>query len=135
MRIGVDRPVVFFDGVCLLCNASVDWLFRRDSLHLFVVAPLQGETAREELPRSLTEEGNSVVLVDAEGIHTESDAVIGILAELGPWWLTVSKVLSAIPRSIRDAAYHMIARNRYQWFGVRNSCRAPTPSERARFLP
>ena len=128
-------PVVFFDGVCTLCNASVDLLMRIDRAGALRVASLQGETAASALAPSDIEPMGSIVLIDEAGTWRESTAVARILWRLGGWWNTLGWALWLVPAPIRDAAYRLVATNRYRIFGVKDVCRVPTPEERARFLP
>ncbi len=129
------KPIVFFDGVCGLCNATVDLLLRIDTRQIFLFAPLQGETARRALgvpPADASEW--SILLLDERGLHQRSDAALEICRRLGwPWALL--GLLRWVPRGLRDAGYRVIARNRYRWFGRHETCRVPTPEERERFLP
>jgi predicted DCC family thiol-disulfide oxidoreductase YuxK len=129
----VQRPIVFFDGVCSLCNAAVDFLIRRDRAKVLLFAPLQGESAaRHSLVRQET--FDTIVLVDQAGHWERSDAALRIASYLGwPWKVLI--VLRIVPRPVRDFLYAWVARNRYRWFGQKESCRMPTPEERARFLP
>jgi len=124
------KHVVFFDGICNLCNGWVDFLLPRlkvDSSLTF--ASLQGKAASELLKNpGLT----SIVLWEDGAVFTESDAILRILGDLRrPWsWLRIFRV---IPRRLRNALYRGIARRRYRWFGKRETCRVPPPEERARF--
>lgn len=122
--------ILFFDGVCNLCNGFVDFLVRRDKQAVLKFAPLEGETARA---RGVAVK-ESVVLLDGDEIHLASDAALRTLAALGGPWRAATWLM-AIPRPVREAVYRFVARNRYRWFGKRDSCRLPTPEERARFLP
>jgi predicted DCC family thiol-disulfide oxidoreductase YuxK len=129
------RPIVFFDGDCALCNASVDLILRADTRRRFLFAPLAGQTAREILPPLTADPGEwSIVLLDEDGVREQSDAALAICRELGGAW-TLLGLLRALPRRLRDHAYRVIARNRYRWFGHHETCRIPTEAERARFLP
>jgi len=128
-------PVIFFDGVCGLCNHWVDFLVARDRKQVVHFAPLQGETARDWLKLAPDESLNSVVLFDARGIHRKSDAVWRMLVQLGGVWRIAGWLLRLVPRPIRNWGYDFVARHRYRWFGKKESCRLPTPDERARFLP
>jgi predicted DCC family thiol-disulfide oxidoreductase YuxK len=128
------HPIVFFDGLCGLCNRSVDLLLRWDGKGVLRFAPLQGETARAMLPAEQTRDLDSLVLVDAAGMHRRSDAALRALEHLGGGWRGVA-LLRALPRGLRDALYGLVARHRYRWFGRRESCRLPTAAERDRFLP
>lgn len=125
------EPVVLFDGVCNLCHASVRWILRRDARRVFRFASLQSPAARRLLQGAAVPD--SVVLVDAEGIHTRSEAVLRIARELGwPWRLAAAA--RVMPRAWRDAVYAGIARNRYRWFGRKEACPLPGPDTDGRFL-
>jgi predicted DCC family thiol-disulfide oxidoreductase YuxK len=76
---------------------------------------------------------DSVVLIDEKGVHTRSTAVLRILSRLGAPW-AVGVVFLLVPRWIRDAVYDWVARNRYRWFGRRDSCLLPDGAMRNRFL-
>ncbi len=125
------KPIIFFDGVCGLCNKSVDFLIVRDKKQIFLFAPLQGETAKQKLPPVADME--SVVLLDEKGMHDKSTAALKILIRLGGIW-KLSVIFFAVPKFIRDPIYNVIAKNRYKIFGKKESCRLPTPEERVRFL-
>jgi predicted DCC family thiol-disulfide oxidoreductase YuxK len=130
-----DRPIIFFDGVCGLCNQFVDFVIRRDRAELFRFAPLQGETARERLPEADLRDLNTVVLWEAQGVFRKSTAAARILARLGGAWRFAGALIRVIPRPLRDVGYTLVARYRYALFGKKETCRVPTPAERSRFLP
>ena len=127
--------VVFFDGVCGLCNASVDFILRRDSVHRFRFAPLQGETAHRELPTTDTERLDTLVLVTSTGIHRRSAAVVRILWRLPGLWPWVGGLLWLVPLPLRDIGYRIVSAHRLRWFGQKETCRLPTPEERELCLP
>lgn len=130
-----EKPIVFFDGVCGLCSGFIDFLFRVDHENVFLVSPLQGETASRLALRSQEREAfNSIALKDEAGIHHGSTAVLRILSRLGGIWRVVG-LLVWVPAPMRDAAYYFVARNRYRWFGKKETCRLATPEERDKFLP
>lgn len=130
-----DAPIVFYDGVCGLCNRLVDFLLRRDRAGVFRLAPLQGETARRYVSPEDIEHLTSMVLVDERGVWRKSSAALRILFRLGPFWKTVAAIAWLVPRPLRDVAYGALSRSRYRLFGKKETCRMPTPEERARFLP
>ena len=154
----VEGPIIFFDGVCALCNAFVDFMISRDTRARFRFAPLQGETYAERVVKAGLEgpatsasasrsasapfdtsggDGDwmrSLVLADADGLHRKSDAALRVVQGLGGVWTMVG-ALRVVPRFMRDMAYDFLARNRYRWFGKRDACRMPSPAERERFLP
>jgi predicted DCC family thiol-disulfide oxidoreductase YuxK len=131
---GVAKPVIFFDDVCIMCNTFVNLLLRVDRKKQFLFAPLTGETARKLLPPLPVDPKEwSMVYVDESGIHDQSDASLQVYRRLGGlWWLL--SLARFVPRWIRNPVYRVLARNRYRWFGKRDTCRLPTVEERARFL-
>ncbi len=129
-----ENHIIFFDGVCNLCNGFVDWLIRRDSKKFLRYAPLQGQTASQRLPEKDLTDLKSVIYFHHGRFFSQSDAVLMILWDLGGIWRW-TRVLWIIPRAIRDWVYLWVAQNRYLWFGTRETCRLPTPEEKALFLP
>jgi len=131
----IEHPIVFFDGVCAMCNRFVDLVLRADKRDTFRFAPLQGETARRVLADLPPDpERWSMVYLDERGLHDQSDASLEVYRRLGGAWRLLAAA-RLIPRRLRDPLYRVIARNRYRWFGRRDSCRVPTEQERRRFLP
>jgi predicted DCC family thiol-disulfide oxidoreductase YuxK len=131
---GVTKPIIFYDDVCVMCNGFVNLLLKVDRREQFLFASLKGETASKLLP-PLPEDPTkwSMVYVDEKGIHDQSDASLEVYRRMGGiWWLL--SLARFIPRSIRNPVYRVLARNRYRWFGKRDTCRMPSVSERARFL-
>jgi predicted DCC family thiol-disulfide oxidoreductase YuxK len=132
---GGPPPVIFFDGVCGICNRFIDFVIARDRAVLFRFAPLQGETARERLPEADLRDLNTMVLWEEQGVFRKSTAAARILIRLGGVWRVMGTALRLVPRPLRDAGYSLVARHRYRIFGKKETCRIPTPAERARFLP
>ena len=128
-----DYPIVFFDGVCGLCNASIDTLMRVDKKHRFRVAPLQGETAADLIPEHASRM-ESIVLFHQGRVHEKSAAVMRIAHLLGGLWHLVG-VFWPVQWLVGDPIYNWVAKHRYKWFGKHETCRMPTPEERAVFLP
>lgn len=129
-----ERPIVFFDGVCGLCNAAVDLLLRHDRREAMLFAPLQGETAGRLLGTTENSEFDTFVVWEGGQKLERSDAALRLAHHLGGWW-QFWLVFRVVPRPMRDLVYRFVARNRLRWFGKKESCRMPTPAERARFLP
>ena len=129
------HPILLFDGVCNLCNDSVQWVIRHDPGAKFRFVSLQSEKGQEllrahNLP---TNELNTVVLIDGEKAFTRSDVPLRIFGKIGGGWPLMA-ALRIVPRFIRDAVYDWIARNRYRWFGKKEACWLPTPELKSRFL-
>ncbi|QDT77972.1 hypothetical protein Mal35_14020 [Gimesia maris] len=133
----VEKPILFFDGVCGLCNSSVDFAMIRDRQARLYYAPLQGETARELLNKQDLASVDTVIFRTADGAHCyrRSAAVVRLLWLLGFPWNLYGWLLWCVPLPIRDLGYRLIARVRYRLFGKHDTCRMPGPDERARILP
>lgn len=130
------NAVVLFDGVCNVCNATVNFIIDRDTAGHFHFAALQSDAAKTylkhgNLPSDFLE---GVVLWEDGRCFTRSTAVLRILRGLGGIWV-LPYALMIVPSAVRDAAYDWFIRRRYRWFGKRDTCRVPTPDVQARFLP
>ena len=125
--------VIFFDGVCGLCNGFIDFVIKIDKNQKFHFSPLQSEYAQKHLPQEMTKDLKSVVYQDGSELTTKSDAVLQILNEVGGVW-KVTSLGKLLPKPLRDSAYEMVAENRYKLFGKKETCRLPTPEERSRFV-
>lgn len=130
-----QRPVVFFDGVCGLCDHAVKRLLKMDRQGKLQFAPLQGETAQQLLDPRDIQELKSLVICDRFGVARFSTAVVRILWHIGGFWRFVSYCLWLIPGPIRNWGYKFVASQRYKWFGKTEACRLPQPGEAGRFLP
>lgn len=129
------RPILLFDGVCNLCNHSVQFIIERDKNKQVYFASLQSEAGQALLKHFGLEAESlkTLVLIDKEGAHLRSTAALRCSRLLsGVWPLFYSFII--IPRPIRDFVYNWIANNRYKWFGKQESCWLPTPDLKARFL-
>lgn len=126
--------VVLFDGVCNLCNSSVDFIVSHERRDTLKFASIQSDIGKKIVNESGISEVPDSILFYAEGkLYVRSTAVLMVAGFLSfPWMLAV--VFRIIPRFIRDAAYKTIAANRYKWFGKSNTCRVPTSAEREKFL-
>lgn len=127
-------PILLFDGVCNVCNASVDLVLRRT--RDVRVGALQSPEGQALLVGAGLDPSrlDSLVFFDAAGqVYQRSDAALALAAHFDGAW-PLLRALRVVPRPLRDAAYDLIARNRFRWFGQREACRLPTPEERGRFL-
>jgi len=128
-----SNNIIFFDGVCGLCNGFVDFIMVIDKDKKFLFSPLQSEYAQKNLPPTYVKDLNTVVVLIDGKTYTKSQGVLNALGKIGGMWklTTLAKV---IPTPIRDFIYNLVAQNRYQIFGKKDSCRLPTPDERQRFI-
>lgn len=125
-----EQTIVFFDGVCHLCNGFVDFAISRDRQRNLRFAPLQGSTARQMLSESQRLDLRTVVVLRGERIFIESAAVIEVLSAMGGPWRVFATVARLCPRFLRDPLYRFVARHRLKWFGERDFCRRPLPEEK-----
>ena len=128
-----NEHIVFFDGVCGLCNSSVDWLLKHDKKNVLMFSPLQGNTFLKLNGNSIQETPDSIVYFRNNKFYTQSTAALLIAKDLGNAW-SLAVVFFVIPSFIRNAVYKYIARNRYKWFGKLEACRIPDKATRAKFL-
>ena len=130
----VKEAIVLFDGYCNLCNGSVDFIIKNEKHNQLKFASLQSEIAQSVLKEWKTDLTGDSVLVLAEGkLLTFSDAAIFISKHLR-FPFSMIQYGRFIPRFIRDAIYKWIAKNRYRWFGKKDTCRLPTEAEKSKFL-
>jgi len=130
-----DNPIVLFDGVCNFCNYWVNFAIKRDKKRKLRFGPLQGEAAKLLLQQYKlhTTSLSSVIFIHAGKIYTQSSAALRIAKHLdGGWKLFYGFII--IPKFIRDFFYNIIARNRYKWYGKKDTCMIPTPELRGRFI-
>jgi predicted DCC family thiol-disulfide oxidoreductase YuxK len=128
--------LVLFDGVCGLCQKTVQFLVRHDRGRQLRYAPLQGDTAaalRGQYPQ-IPETLESVVFIEEGKLYLRSQAILRMTRYLGfPWRLGL--VFGFLPLWLTDPIYNLVARMRYRLFGKSDVCQIPTPAERELFLP
>jgi len=130
-----DGPLILFDGICNLCNNSVQFIIRHDPPGYFKYASLQsaagqGYLHKFNLPASQL---HSVILIDGEKMFQKSDAALEIVKNLNGLWPALA-IFKIVPRVLRDWLYDVVAKNRYVWFGKKDSCMIPTPELKSRFI-
>lgn len=131
----MNNPIILFDGVCNLCDRSVQFIIKRDNKKLFRFASLQGKTGQEVLKKYQlpADQLHSFVLLEGDHIYTRSTGALRIFRKLGGG-LKLLYGFMIVPRFIRDGVYNLIARNRYKWYGKKEECMIPTPEIKERFL-
>lgn len=129
-----DR-LLFFDGVCNLCNGLVQFIIRNDRRKRFRFAALQSDAGQRFLEaHGLAEAGLDSLVYSRKGqVLTRSTAALNVARDLGGLW-PLAYALILVPRFIRDAAYDLVARKRYRWFGKREVCMVPTAALLSRFM-
>ncbi|NNK73402.1 MAG: thiol-disulfide oxidoreductase DCC family protein [Flavobacteriaceae bacterium] len=131
-----NKKLILFDGVCNLCNNSINFVIKHDKKDLFLFAPLQSETGKALIQQHHidTEKIDSIILADNEGVLSfKSTAALKIAARLG-FPINLAVIFFIIPPFMRNVLYDYVARNRYKWFGRKDKCMIPTPELKAKFL-
>jgi predicted DCC family thiol-disulfide oxidoreductase YuxK len=135
----IEQTIIFFDGVCGLCNRTVDFVLSEDRERNFLFSPLQGETFQriaQNHPETMNVDSIFVLRCKPEGeeLLLRGDAIVYILNKL-PRYRWLGWLGYICPAPIRNFLYRLIAATRYPIWGRRDSCRLPTPDEKTRFLP
>jgi len=135
------NPIIFYDGVCGLCNGLVQFLLKHDKDGRLRFASLQSEFAEKVLGRHGVDakDLDTVNVVEnydqpGERVLQRSEAILRAGRELGGFWGTSSAIARVVPRALRDLVYRFVATNRYRVFGKYDTCMLPDPSQRSRFL-
>lgn len=130
-----SHPVILFDGVCNLCSGSVQFVIKHDPKRHFRFASLQGNFGQSVLEKFGLPVGElgSFILLEDEKIYTRSSGALRVTRHLSGLW-PVLTVFTIIPPFIRNAVYNWVAKNRYQWFGKKETCWVPNQELRDLFL-
>ena len=129
------KKIILFDGVCNLCNSSVLFVIQRDPKDQFRFAPLQSEIGQSLAAKHKidTTDVDSIILIDGDQVYVKSTAALHIAKYLtGGYPLLFGFMI--IPRFIRNWVYNYVAKNRYKWYGKKESCMIPTPALKSKFL-
>ena len=131
-----NKKIILFDGLCNLCNSSVQFLIKKDSKDIFRFVSLQSELGKEllsKLPIAI-QKTDSIILYESEAVfYYKSQAVFQTLKTLGGLF-NLFLLFKLLPHSIHDFIYDYIAKNRYQWFGKKEQCLVPTKEIQSKFL-
>ncbi|MDL5511883.1 thiol-disulfide oxidoreductase DCC family protein [Arenibacter sp. M-2] len=136
MEMNQNKKIILFDGVCNLCNNSVQYVIEHDKGDAYRFAALQSEIGK----KLVAERGIDASLVDSiiliePGVayYTKSTAALKIAQSFGGVWQLAS-VFEWIPEKIRNWVYDFIAKNRYKWYGKKEACMIPSPELKEKFL-
>lgn len=136
MIIQKDKYIILFDGVCNLCNATVQFVLSRDKNKKFLFSALQSNVAHQLLAHQskYITSLQSIVLIKNNEIYDESTAALHIAKDLSGAWPLLYYLFIWWPKIIRDSVYKFIAKRRYKWFGKKDSCSIPNVNYKDRFL-
>jgi predicted DCC family thiol-disulfide oxidoreductase YuxK len=134
------RTILLYDGICVLCNRTVQFLLRHDRDATLLFAPIESSLGQELLTRFNAQDGpEGVVLITntltpVERLYRRSDAFNEILPLLNDPWPAIGRILRLIPHPLRELGYSIVARIRYRIFGRYDTCPLPTPHERNKII-
>lgn len=131
-----DKKIILFDGVCNLCDSSVQYIIKHDKKDVFRFVSLQsdlGKKITDYIGIETTKIDSIVLYIPGIAYYTKAEAAFRIAKELGGM-ISLLTFLNIFPKSIQDFGYDFIAKNRYKWFGKKESCMMPTPEISAKFL-
>ena len=131
-----NKKIVLFDGVCNLCNNSINYVIDKDKNDVFRFVSLQsdlGKTIKKHIGYTKEDLDTVILYIPKEAYYLKSTAAIKIINEFGGIWKLMN-IFSLIPSPLRDLVYNYIAKNRYKWYGKEDACRIPTPELKAKFL-
>jgi predicted DCC family thiol-disulfide oxidoreductase YuxK len=131
-----DKKIILFDGVCNFCDSAVQFVIRHDKKNTFRFVSLQSDLGQKILKHigiSASEIDSTILYEPGKAYYYKSDVAFKILKEISG----IHKLLlafSIFPKAVLDYAYDYVAKNRYKWFGKKESCMIPTQEQRAKFL-
>ena len=126
--------IILFDGQCIFCDHSVQFILKRDVDEVFQFASLQSDIGQQLLKQyNVDSSMDSIVVIYMNKLYTQSDAAIVIAQQFKGLWKLLT-VVKFIPKWLRDKMYVVIAKNRYRLFGEMDTCRIPTEEEKRRFI-
>lgn len=129
------KKIIFFDGVCNLCNSTVQFLIKHNKSNTLHFASLQSDLGQKFLKENCLKIENfeTIYYLKNKKIYSHSSAILEIFKELNGFYPYLS-ILKIVPKFIRDAVYCMVSKNRYRWFGKKESCWLPTTELKEKFL-
>ena len=131
-----DKKIILFDGVCNLCNSSVQYVIQHDKKDIFRFVSLQSELGQKILKHiGINHIHTDSIVLYEPGIsyYYKSTAALHIAKGLSGIF-TIATVFKILPTGLRDAIYDYVAKNRYKWYGKKDACMIPTPELKAKFL-
>jgi len=136
LELSANKKVILFDGVCNLCNSSVLTVIKHDKKNAFIFTSLQSDAGKKIISYLNIDisKTDSIILYEPQlAYYIKSSAALRIVNHFGGWWKILQFFL-IFPESFRNLIYDFIARNRYQWFGKKESCMIPSSELKSKFL-
>lgn len=132
----LNKKIILFDGVCNLCDATVQFIIKRDKKDIFRFVALQsdlGEKIINHIGIDRTKTDSIILYEPGTAYYHKAEAAIKIAVYLGGFF-TLMNIFSILPKFISNSVYDYIAKNRYKWYGKKEECMIPTPEMKAKFL-
>jgi predicted DCC family thiol-disulfide oxidoreductase YuxK len=132
----IDKKIILFDGVCNLCNASVQFVIKHDKKDIFRFVPLQsalGMKIINHIGIDIKNTDSIIVYEPTKAYYYKAEAALKVVDEFGGIY-SLLKILTVFPKFISNTVYDYVARNRYKWYGRQDACMIPTPELKAKFL-
>ena len=131
-----NKKIILFDGICNLCNSAVTIVIKQDKKNTFLFAAIQSKKGKEiidYLEIDIAKIDSIILYEPGVSYEVKSTAALKIMNDFGQFW-QLTKLLWVFPKSLRNQVYDFIAKNRYKWFGKKESCMIPTNDLKEKFL-
>ena len=131
-----NKKIILFDGICNLCNSAVTIVIKQDKKNKFLFAAIQSKKGKEivdYLEIDIAKIDSIILYEPGVSYEVKSNAALKIMNDFGQFW-QLTKLLWVFPKGFRNQVYDFIAKNRYKWFGKKESCMIPTKDLKAKFL-
>ncbi|MNJ95045.1 hypothetical protein D3C87_127490 [compost metagenome] len=131
-----DKKIILFDGVCNLCDTTVQFIIKHDENDIFRFVALQSDLGQEivkHIGLDISKTDSIILYQPGHAYYYKAEAAFKIARELNSIYSFIS-IFSILPKWLSNKGYDYIARNRYKWYGKKNECMIPTPEMQAKFL-
>lgn len=131
-----DKKIILFDGVCNLCDATVQFIIKHDKNDIFRFVALQSDLGQEivkHIGLDISKTDSIILYQPGHAYYYKAEAAFKIARELNSIYSFIS-IFTILPKWLSNKGYDYIARNRYKWYGKKNECMIPTPEMQAKFL-
>jgi len=131
-----DKKILLFDGVCNLCDNTVQFIIRHDKKDVFRFVALQSELGQQILKHIGVDSSktDSIILYEpGNAYYYKAEAAIRIAKILGSYFSLLG-IFSILPKGLSNKVYDYVAKNRYKWYGKKEECMIPTPEMKSKFL-
>lgn len=131
-----DKKIILFDGICNLCDSSIQFIIKHDKNDVFRFVALQSDFGQEIIKYigvDISKTDSIILYEPGKAYYYKAEAALKIAKELGGIYVAISW-FSILPKTLTNSVYDYIAKNRYKWYGKKDACMIPTPELKAKFL-